>query len=152
MKTLNKILPKPPVSRFVGISVASDRARTRWGRRIPFLLGATPFVTLTLVLIGLVGLLLVVPMQLVFLFFDIPPDQARVIYMVLFVLHISVQAFYHAAQTPLSMRLFPKERFGQFNTAGAIIAGPIMMLAGLLVGVWRVARRLVSGWKRRQVG
>ncbi|MBE2204914.1 MAG: MFS transporter [Chthoniobacterales bacterium] len=88
------------------------------------------------ILIGLVGLLLVVPMQLVFLFFDIPPDQARVIYMVLFVLHISVQAFYHAAQAPLSMRLFPRERFGQFNTAGAIIAGPIMMLAGLLVGVW----------------
>ena len=88
------------------------------------------------ILIGLAGLLLVVPLQLVFLIFDIPPEQARMLYMGLFVLHISVQAFYFAAQIPLSMRLFPRDRFGQFNTAGAIVAGPAMMLAGLLVGFW----------------
>jgi maltose/moltooligosaccharide transporter len=34
------------------ISTASDRHRGRLGRRIPFLLGATPFVTLCLVLLG----------------------------------------------------------------------------------------------------
>lgn len=34
------------------ISTASDRYRSRWGRRIPFLLAATPFITLFLVLMG----------------------------------------------------------------------------------------------------
>lgn len=33
-------------------SVCSDRTRSRWGRRIPYLLAATPFVTLVLLLIG----------------------------------------------------------------------------------------------------
>ncbi|MBN8712125.1 MAG: MFS transporter [Verrucomicrobia bacterium] len=88
------------------------------------------------ILLGLVGLVVVVPLQLVFLVFDLPPEQSRAIYMVLFVLHISVQAFYIAAQMPMAMRLFPKDRFGQFNTAGAIIAGPVTMLAGIMVGVW----------------
>lgn len=89
-----------------------------------------------MVVIGLVALIPVVSLQLVFLFFDFPPDVSRMIYMGLFVLHISVQAFFLAAQAPLGMRLFPREKFGQFNTAGAIIAGPVMMLAGVLVGVW----------------
>lgn len=34
------------------ISVRSDRFRSRWGRRIPFLAGATPFLVLFLVLLG----------------------------------------------------------------------------------------------------
>jgi len=34
------------------ISTASDRYRGRRGRRIPFLLGATPFITLFLILLG----------------------------------------------------------------------------------------------------
>ena len=34
------------------LSTASDRTRTRWGRRIPYLVFATPFVTLFLILIG----------------------------------------------------------------------------------------------------
>ena len=34
------------------VSTASDRTRTKLGRRIPFLLGATPFVTLFLILLG----------------------------------------------------------------------------------------------------
>ncbi len=34
------------------VSTRSDRTRTRWGRRIPFLLFASPFVTLFLVLLG----------------------------------------------------------------------------------------------------
>ncbi len=34
------------------VSTSSDRLRTRWGRRIPFLFVATPFVALFLVLVG----------------------------------------------------------------------------------------------------
>ncbi len=34
------------------ISVRSDRLRSKWGRRIPFLAGATPFLVLFLVLLG----------------------------------------------------------------------------------------------------
>lgn len=34
------------------ISVRSDRFRSRWGRRIPFLAGATPFLVLFLILLG----------------------------------------------------------------------------------------------------
>ncbi len=37
------------------ISVKSDRFRSRWGRRIPFLLVGTPFLTLFLILIGFSG-------------------------------------------------------------------------------------------------
>lgn len=34
------------------ISTASDRTRTRWGRRIPFMLAGTPFVSLFLIILG----------------------------------------------------------------------------------------------------
>lgn len=34
------------------VSFRSDRFRSRWGRRIPFLLGATPFVAVFLILLG----------------------------------------------------------------------------------------------------
>ena len=34
------------------VSFRSDRTRSRWGRRMPYLIGATPLVTLFLVLIG----------------------------------------------------------------------------------------------------
>ena len=34
------------------LSTASDRTRTRWGRRIPYLVAATPFVALFMILIG----------------------------------------------------------------------------------------------------
>lgn len=35
------------------ISIWSDRLRTRWGRRMPFIIGSLPFLCLSLVLIGL---------------------------------------------------------------------------------------------------
>lgn len=35
------------------IGMWSDRVRTRWGRRMPFIIGTMPFLTLSLVLIGL---------------------------------------------------------------------------------------------------
>ena len=35
------------------ISMWSDRLRTRWGRRMPFIIGSLPFVTISLLLIGL---------------------------------------------------------------------------------------------------
>ena len=45
----------PAVMNFVMnpiLSTASDRTRTRWGRRIPYLAAATPFVALFMILIG----------------------------------------------------------------------------------------------------
>ncbi len=45
----------PPLLNFIVnpiISTASDRARTRWGRRIPFLMAGVPFVSLFLILLG----------------------------------------------------------------------------------------------------
>ena len=87
-------------------------------------------------LLGLSLLLVVVPLQLVFLFVDVPPAQARVIYMVLFVLHISVQVLFNAAQLPLFMKLLPKDRFGQYFSAGGVITSAALMVAGVLSGAW----------------
>lgn len=42
---LNTVLNPP-------ISFRSDRTRSKWGRRVPYMLAATPFVTVTLILIG----------------------------------------------------------------------------------------------------
>ena len=36
-----------------GVSIWSDRLRTSWGRRIPFILGSLPFLSLSLLMIGL---------------------------------------------------------------------------------------------------
>ncbi|MCX6970327.1 MAG: MFS transporter [Verrucomicrobia bacterium] len=91
---------------------------------------------LRVMILGIGLLVLVVPLQLVFVFMDIPAPLATRIYTGLFILHITVQVLFNAAQLPMFMRVLPKDRFGQFNSANGIIASASMIVAGVVSGAW----------------
>ncbi len=92
-----------------------------------------PVRTMTL---GVVMLIVVVPIQLVFVIFSIPASWGPALYMTLFVLHISVQAMVNASLLPLQMKLYPRDRFAQISSAAGIIQGVGAMSGGVLGGLW----------------
>jgi len=92
-----------------------------------------PVRTMTL---GMLLLLLVVPLQLVFAYCQIPAAWAPGLYMVLFALHISVQVIVRAAEMPLQMRILPQDRYAQLGSAGGLVMGLGSMVAGVLSGLW----------------
>lgn len=85
--------------------------------------------------IGIWALVIVVPLQLVFLF-DIPQSAAIPVYMALFILHITVQTLVNAAVMPLGMKLFPAEQFGQLSSANGLITCAGTITGGILAGAW----------------
>lgn len=87
-------------------------------------------------ILGVVLLMIVVPLQLVFVIFDVPPAWGPSLYMLLFVLHISVQAVANASIMPLQMRILPRDRYAQLGSAAGIIQGLGAMSAGALLGFW----------------
>lgn len=91
---------------------------------------------LRVMILGMSLLLLVVPLQLVFVFMDVPLELSSKIYAGLFTLHIVVQVLFNAAQMPMFMRILPHERFAQFNSANGVIFSLAMILAGALSGAW----------------
>ncbi|XHR30544.1 MAG: MFS transporter [Chthoniobacteraceae bacterium] len=86
--------------------------------------------------LGMLLLLVVVPLQLVFAFFQVPAAWTPGLYMVLFALHISVQVIVRAAEMPLQMRILPQDRYAQLGSAGGLIMGFGSMIAGGLSGLW----------------
>ena len=86
--------------------------------------------------LGLVLLLLVVPLQLVFVLFDIPQAFGAKLYMALFVLHISVQAMVNASLMPLQMKIYPRDRFAQIGSAGGIVQALGGIFGGMIAGLW----------------
>ncbi len=87
-------------------------------------------------IIGVILLLIVVPLQLVFVIFDIPSAWAPGLYMALFVLHITTQVLSNAALMPLGMKILPRDRYAQIGSAGGIIQALAGMCAGGLIGLW----------------
>ena len=68
-----------------------------------------------------IGLIVISPLNLIWLFGNFTPDTAFNIYCVLAAIDLPLGLIYVAVMLPTSMRLFPKDRFGQFCSFNAIV-------------------------------
>lgn len=89
---------------------------------------------LRIMLAAKIGYILVVAVQLVFLFFEFPKSAAFWIYAAAIGIAIPINVANAAAFLPMYMRLFPHERFGQFCAANAMCASAGTMIGGLSAG------------------
>jgi MFS family permease len=83
-----------------------------------------------------IGLVLIAPFNLIFLFRDFPPHQTFWIYMALNMVVIPLGAVYTAAGLPMAMRTLPRDRYGQFSSASAMVVALAIMAGGILVGLY----------------
>ena len=92
----------------------------------------------------LVGLTL--PAMMVWIFWQPPPPMAFLIWMVIsLVLNAPAQALIGVWDPPLFMRLFPRDRYGQFCSANSIWRAAGIILGGVLAGVFLDLLKRVVG-------
>ena len=87
-------------------------------------------------------MLLFSPLYLIFLFVKMSPHAAYYYIMVVSLACVSSNTLYGASDLPAIMRIFPKERFGQFCSARAMICAVGVISGGLIAGL------LFDGLKR----
>lgn len=81
-------------------------------------------------------LLLVVPFGLVYLFYDFKPGTVFWISIVITAINLPFGVMYSASSLPMFMRLLPKERYGQFSSADAMLRATCVMVGGIAAGVF----------------
>jgi maltose/moltooligosaccharide transporter len=82
------------------------------------------------------SIVLVTPLNFVWLFTNYPASHNFWILVVLNVINLPLLLIYQASLMPLFMRLFPREQFGQFCSFIAICQAAIGALGGLLGGMF----------------
>ncbi len=85
-------------------------------------------------LIAKVGICILAPVKLVYLFFDFSPSVVFWIYITITALAVPLGAIYTAAGLPMMMRTLPHERFGQFSSADAMVRAVAVIIGSLLAG------------------
>jgi len=75
------------------------------------------------------------PLTLVFLFVRMSPDTTYYYYFVISLAGLPAGVLWGASQLPTMMRIFPKERFGQFCAAQALLCSIGGIGGGLVVGL-----------------
>lgn len=82
-----------------------------------------------------IAVLFVQILWLVFLFHDFSAPVARGIFVAIQVVGMPAFAIYMASEMPTYMRLLPKERYGQFCSANALVRSFGTMIGGMLLGL-----------------
>lgn len=70
------------------------------------------------------------------LFWDPSPRAAWIVMVSLTVVSVPLGVMHHAAAFPMIVRLLPKERFGQFSAANAMVISAVTIIGGLLGGLF----------------
>jgi Na+/melibiose symporter-like transporter len=71
---------------------------------------------------------------LIYLFVDLSPRQVLVVTVILNLAMLVVTAVMMVQLVPMGMRLMPRERYGQFNSAVSVVVGISSIFAGFLMG------------------
>ena len=79
-------------------------------------------------------LLIFIPLNLIFLFVKMPPETTYYYYMAVTMVSLPAAVLYGASMFPTEMRIFPKDRFGQFCSAQALVRSVGVILGSLLIG------------------
>ncbi|MCC7517751.1 MAG: hypothetical protein IT578_01050 [Verrucomicrobiae bacterium] len=85
------------------------------------------------------------PFGLIWLFFDFHPDTVFAISLSFSMLLLPFNVLTEATSLPTQMRLFPKERFGQFCSANALLRAATVVVGGLLAGMFLDFTRWACG-------
>lgn len=92
------------------------------------------------------GLVLITPLAMVYLFLDVPPETAFYIQVGLTVISTPLTVIFTAASLPLLMRLMPGDKFGQFSSANAMCSALALTIGGIAGGLFLDGmKHLVSG-------
>lgn len=94
------------------------------------------FHPLRIMLVAQIGFCVISSFNLVFLFFEFPPEAAFWIYAAIAGISIPISVANVSAGMPMSMRLFPHERYGQFCSANAMCVALGTMVGGALAGAF----------------
>lgn len=89
---------------------------------------------LRILIVATLAQLCVWPLWLVFLFRDFSPSVTNGIFIAISAISVPATALYFAAEFPTYMRILPKDRYGQFCSATAVVRSCGVMLGGLLLG------------------
>ena len=119
--------------------------------QIGFLLGVSQIVTTVLLipagyyvdkrhpirvgLTGMIWLLIFLPLNFVFLW-DMNQSTALWLLIIITAVTMPVVIIVSAADLPLFMRLLPRSRYGQFCSAEALLRSVVMMICGVLAGLF----------------
>jgi MFS family permease len=74
-------------------------------------------------------------LPLVFLLFDIPQEMGFAVWSMAFGVSLPVMALFTASELPTYMSILPKQRFGQFCAATALLRSVFAIFAGLICGL-----------------
>ncbi len=86
--------------------------------------------------VGAAILVLLLPFNLVFLVPGFPMQWAPTVFYVLLGAATVTGTLYYASEMPMYMRILPKDRFGQFCSANAMLRAVAMIVAGSLGGAF----------------
>jgi MFS family permease len=85
-------------------------------------------------LVMMIVMVLMGPLSLAYLCFDMSPQTVYYYYFTIAMISVPAGTLFSASQFPTEMRIFPKERFGQFCSAQAMIRSFGTILGGLVAG------------------
>ncbi len=80
------------------------------------------------------GILLMAPLNFIWLFTDFPPQVNFRILIALVALNLPLGLIYNAVGLPMLMRILPKDRYGQFCSFNAICSAGVGAVAGVVAG------------------
>lgn len=74
-------------------------------------------------------------LPLVFLLYPVPPEKAFLVWCVTFGASLPVMALFAAAELPTYMSVLPRDRYGQFSAATAMVKSAFAVGAGITCGL-----------------
>lgn len=89
-------------------------------------------------------LVLIAPLSLVFAFGWVPREWAFTVWVATSIIGAPVTALYTASEMPIYMKILPRDRFGQFSAATALVRSLALMIGGVLSGLFIDGARNLS--------
>jgi len=103
---------------------------------IPIGMLADKYHPLRVLLFGMIALGAIVPLRLIYLFYNFPPEVAFKVEFALQMLLIPMAGIYLVTRGPLYAKLLPIPRLGQFSSAAALVRSIANLSCGLLAGAF----------------
>lgn len=85
---------------------------------------------------GSIAMLIVTPLQFIFLLRGHLHGWAPILFFVICGLGSVTQAIYAASELPMYMKILPQDRYGQFCSANSMVRAIILMIGGALAGLF----------------